>query len=162
MKHIWKNSENKRERNLKYFHLACTPQRSHGIIIIVIIPSEFFTRTLADGLSLESEWEQISTGVQDSSQYSSRSKQRETLNGIDSSSDFQLFQALSKLLATVPNEPISIGITVTIFHSFLSSLARSKNLSLFDFPSVVRKDGKVHYNNNNYFYALRFFHISVS
>ena len=40
--------------------------------------------------------------------------------------------ALSKLLRTVPCAPITTGITFTyIFQSFLSSLARSKYLSLF-------------------------------
>ena len=44
------------------------------IIIIVILPSwVFFTQTLADGLSLESEWLQVSSDLQDFSQYSGRS-----------------------------------------------------------------------------------------
>ena len=44
------------------------------IIIIIIIPWEFFTRALADGLSMESEWQQVSLSLQDSSHYSSRSQ----------------------------------------------------------------------------------------
>ena len=45
------------------------------IIIIIIITSwEFFTSALADGLSVEFEWQQVSSSLQDSSQYSSRSK----------------------------------------------------------------------------------------
>ena len=42
------------------------------IIIIIIYSLEFFTSILADGLSLEFEWEQVSLNIQDSFQYSSR------------------------------------------------------------------------------------------
>ena len=42
------------------------------IIIIIIYSLEFFTSTLADVLSLEIEWQQISSSLQDSSQYSGR------------------------------------------------------------------------------------------
>ena len=44
------------------------------IIIIIIYSLEFFTSTLADGLSLEFEWQQVSSSLQDSPQYSSRSQ----------------------------------------------------------------------------------------
>ena len=44
------------------------------IIIIIIILVEFFTSTLADGISLEFEWQQVSSSLQDSSQYSDRSQ----------------------------------------------------------------------------------------
>ena len=41
---------------------------SHPSIIIIIIHSlEFFTSALADGFSLESEWQQVSSNLQDSS-----------------------------------------------------------------------------------------------
>ena len=53
-------------------------------------PGEFFKPALADGLSLESEWQQISSGLRDSSQYS---QQCFNQDGFDSSSDFQLFQS---------------------------------------------------------------------
>ena len=42
------------------------------IIIIIIYSLEFFTSALADGLSLEIEWQQVSSSLQDSSQYSGR------------------------------------------------------------------------------------------
>ena len=35
---------------------------------------EFFASELADGLSLEFEWQQVSSSLQDSSQYSDRSQ----------------------------------------------------------------------------------------
>ena len=45
------------------------------IIIIIIIHSlELFTSALADSFSLESEWQQVSSSLQDSSQYSGRSQ----------------------------------------------------------------------------------------
>ena len=44
------------------------------IIMIVIIHSlQLFTSALADGFSLESEWQPVSSSLQDSSQYSGRS-----------------------------------------------------------------------------------------
>ena len=51
-------------------------------------------------------------------------------------------------LVTVPSTPTTIDITVTfMFHSFFSSLARSRHLSLFvflQFYPVVSRNGKVH------------------
>ena len=44
------------------------------LLLLLFTPLEFFTPTLADGLSLETEWQQASSSLQDSSQYSSRSQ----------------------------------------------------------------------------------------
>ena len=44
------------------------------IIIIIIYSLEFFTSANADGLSLEFEWQQVSSSLQDSSQCSGRSQ----------------------------------------------------------------------------------------
>ena len=44
------------------------------IIIIIIHLLELFTSALADGFSQESEWQQVSSSLQDSSQYSGRSQ----------------------------------------------------------------------------------------
>ena len=43
-------------------------------IIIIIYSIEFFTSVLADGISLEFEWQQVSSSLQESSQYSGRSQ----------------------------------------------------------------------------------------
>ena len=43
------------------------------VIIIILHFREFFTLMLADSFSLESEWQQVSSSLQDFSQYSSRS-----------------------------------------------------------------------------------------
>ena len=44
------------------------------IIIINIYSFRVFTSVLADGFSLEFEWQQVSSSLQDSSQYSGRSQ----------------------------------------------------------------------------------------
>ena len=44
------------------------------IIIIIIYSLEFLTSSLADGPFLEFEWQQVSSSLQDSSQYSGRSQ----------------------------------------------------------------------------------------
>ena len=43
-------------------------------IIIIIIIIEFFPSVLADGLSVEFEWQHVSPSLQDSSQYSGHSQ----------------------------------------------------------------------------------------
>ena len=52
---------------------------------------ELFTSALADGFSLESEWQQVSSSLQDSSYYSGRSQQYCRLDGLHSSANFQVF-----------------------------------------------------------------------
>ena len=44
------------------------------IIHIIIYSLAFFTSVLADGLSLEFKWQQVSSSLQDFSQYSGRSQ----------------------------------------------------------------------------------------
>ena len=76
---------------------------------------EFFRAAYIGLLSLESKWQQVSSGLHDSSQYSDRSQQCCNLNGLNSSSDFQFLQSP---LETVTSAPTTTGITVTImFHS---------------------------------------------
>ena len=68
----------------------------------------------------------VRVGLQDSSQYSSRSQQYCSLDGLDSS--------LSRLLEIVLSTPNPIDFPLTFnFHSFFSSLTRSKYLSIFRF-----------------------------
>ena len=43
-----------------------------GFIIVIIYSFEFFTSALADGFSHEFEWQQVSSSLHDSSQYSGR------------------------------------------------------------------------------------------
>ena len=65
--------------------------------IIIIWSFRFFTSTLADGLSLEFEWQQVSSSIQDSSQYSGRSQQCYSLDGPHSSSNFHVLQSLYQM-----------------------------------------------------------------
>ena len=58
---------------------------------------EFFTPAFVGGLSQESEWQQVSSGVQDSPEYSHRSQQCCSLNSLDSSTDFQFLQSFLAL-----------------------------------------------------------------
>ena len=53
-----------------------------------------FHTSVADGFSLASEWQQASSSLQDSSQYSGRSQQCCSLDGLNSSSNFQVLQSL--------------------------------------------------------------------
>ena len=71
------------------------------------------------------------------------------------------FCSLSNSLGMVSSLPFTIGITVTlVFHSFLRSLARSKNLSLLNFLKnflfVVRWDDKIHYTASYHYYHYCF------
>ena len=44
------------------------------LLLLLFTPLEFLTSVLADGYSLEFEWQQVSASLQDSSQYSGRSQ----------------------------------------------------------------------------------------
>ena len=71
-----------------------TNHMSHFDGIIIITPWEFFTSVLADGFSVEFEWQQASSSFQDSSQYSVRSQYCSSLDGLHSSSYFLVLQSL--------------------------------------------------------------------
>ena len=43
------------------------------LVLLLFTPLEFLTSVLADGFSLEFEWQQVSSSLQNSSQYSGRS-----------------------------------------------------------------------------------------
>ena len=64
------------------------------VFFIIIIIGEFFTPALTDVLSLEFEWQQVSSSLQESSQYSGDSQQCWNLDGLNSPSYFQLLQFL--------------------------------------------------------------------
>ena len=63
------------------------------IVIIIITPLEFFTSVLADGFSLEFEWQQVFSSLQDSSQDSGLSQQCCHLDSLYLSANFQVLQA---------------------------------------------------------------------
>ena len=62
--------------------------------LLLFTPWEFFSLALADDFSLEFKWQQVSSSLQDSSQYSGRSQQCCSLDGLHSSSYFQILQSL--------------------------------------------------------------------
>ena len=66
-----------------------------------IILYEIFTSALADGFSLETKWQQVSSDFLDSSQNSGWSKKCCSLDGLNLYSNFQPFQPLSKLLVSL-------------------------------------------------------------
>ena len=68
--------------------------RAKSTIIIIITSLEFFTSVLANGFSLEFEWEQVSSSHQDSSQYSGRPQLCRRLDSLYPSANFQVVQAL--------------------------------------------------------------------
>ena len=97
----------------------------------------FFTRALAGGLSLESEWQQIDSDLQDHFQYSSRSEQCFKLHGLHPSIS-DSFSTFSKLSETVPSVPITISITVTfMFRIFLCFSGKVQVLVSFSFFRFV-------------------------
>ena len=103
---------------------------SISCIIIFYYPWEFFTAELADGLSLEFEWQQVPSSLKDSSQYSGWSKQCCCLDCLSLSPLFP--SPFTNPLVTVPRAPIIIGITVTfMFHGFFNSLVKFRYLSFF-------------------------------
>ena len=101
---------------------------------IIILHLQVFNTSLRWCFSLESERQQVSTGLQDSSQYSGQPQHCCSFNNLGLSSDFYLLQisTSSSFLGIVPSAPITIGIIVTfMFQSLFSFLARSKYLFLF-------------------------------
>ena len=62
-------------------------------LLLLFTPLEFFTSVLADGFSLEFEWQQVSLSLQDSSQDSVRSYQCCRLDSLYPAANFQVLQA---------------------------------------------------------------------
>ena len=93
---------------------------------------ELLPREFSDGLSLGSKRQQVSLSLQEPSNYSGRSQGCSSLDGVDSSSDFQIFLISLQAFWTVPSAAITAGITVTVmFQNFLRFLTRRKYFSLF-------------------------------
>ena len=88
------------------------------IIVIIFLTWEFFTPVLADGFPFVFEWQHVSSWLQDFSQYSSRSQQCYNLDGLHSSSYYEVLQSFIYLLVTVPKALITIGIVTFMFHIF--------------------------------------------
>ena len=85
-----------------------------------LTPLEFFTSELADGSSLEFEWQQVSSNLQNSSQDFGRSYQCCRLDSLYLSANFQVLQASSK-----------VEVLILLF-------------TFLQIYSVVRRDSKVY------------------
>ena len=86
----------------------------------------------------------MSSSVQDSSQYSGRSKQCCSLNGPTRSLNSKSYSPFNNAFVTVLKASIMISIIVTfIFYSFFNSLAKSRYLSFFSlsFNFILWSDG---------------------
>ena len=114
---------------------------SSCLLLLLFTLLEFFTSVLADGFSLEFEWEHISSRLQDSSQYSGRSHQCCHLDSFYPSANVR-----------VPKAQITIDTIVTfMFHSFLNSSKVEILILLFtffQFHSVVYRDRNFHFGSN--------------
>ena len=100
-------------------------------IIIILFLWGFSIPALAVGFQQEFEVQQFSLSLQDSSQYSGRSQQFSSFEGLDSFFDFQYFQSL------------------------FQALARSTYLSLFSLSfchSGLLTDSKIHYTATSLFF----------
>ena len=117
---------------------------------------ELFTSTLAIGLLLESEWPHVTSGFQDSSKYCGQSQQCYSLGGLDSSSDFLLFQVFSKTFGTMTSVSITIGISYLHVLYISSFLARSYSLLPFRFQwsSLCGQQARQSPQISNYFFVL--------
>ena len=99
---------------------------SYGQIHYYFSHGNFFTSALVDGFSLEFEWQQVSSNP--------RSKWYYSLDGLHSSTYFQVLQSLYNSFGDCTEHTNWIGIAVTFMsHSFFNSLAKSRYLSFFIF-----------------------------
>ena len=96
---------------------------------------KLFKPALADGISLESEWQQVSSSVLDSTLYSGHGQQCCNLDGLDSFSRFISNSSCPR----IPSESVIVSITNKfIFYSFHLSLVSSKYFPLFFlFPLLI-------------------------
>ena len=97
-------------------------------------PLDFFPSVLADGFSLDFERQQVPSSLQDN--LSILAVLRNAVVWIVSTCPptSKSSRPFNNPLVIVPNAPITIGTIVTfMFHSFFSSLAKSRYLSFFSF-----------------------------
>ena len=92
---LWQFPSSFFSRRLVNVHVVHPYSRIDTTAAFIILLIEFFTSALADGLSLESEWQQVSSSLQDSSRDSGRSQQCCVLDSLYPSANFQDFQAFS-------------------------------------------------------------------
>ena len=109
----------------------------------------YYFRVLADGLSLETEWEQISASPQYTSQYSSRSQPCCSLDCLHSSSYFQVLLSLNQSFGDCTKSNVynwyNRHFDVLQFFQFSCKVEVFIPLFIFfQFYSMVSWDSKVH------------------
>ena len=119
------------------------------LIIIIIIPWEFFPSVLVDGLSLEFEWQQVSSSILDTSQYSGKCQQCCSLDCLHSSCYFQALQSVYQFFGdcTKSTNPSWHNRYFHVRHFFqFSSKVVVLNLlfTFFQFYFVVSWNNKFH------------------
>ena len=112
-------------------------------------PWEFFTSALPDGLSLESEWQQVTSSFQDSSQYSGWSQQCYSLDCLHLSYNFQVLQSLYQSFGYCTKSTnyswYNHHFHVPQFFQFPSKVqVRILLFTFFQFYSVASRDSKIH------------------
>ena len=100
-------------------------------LVIIFSPWEFFTSALAESFPLEFEWQQVSSSLQDFSQYSDRSQQCCSLDSPHLSPYFQVIQSLYESFGDCTKSTNNNWYNL-LFHvsQFFNSLARSRLHSL--------------------------------
>ena len=115
------------------------------LIVIIIYSLEFITSALADGLSLDFEWLQVSRTHLSILAVLNKAVVWMVSTRPPTSKSFSPF---NNSFVSVPKAPITIGIIVTfMFHSFFQFSSKVEVLILhftfFQFYSVVSWDSKV-------------------
>ena len=132
------------------------------IIIIIIIFWGFFTLELADCFSLECKWQQVSSSLQDPSQYPGRFEQFCRLNGLYSSSYFQVLQSLYQSFGDCTKSTNLLLVLLPLSCSFFfQSPSKVQVLiclfAFFQFYLVECRDSKIHYSAGHFFFLFFFF-----
>ena len=145
-----------KDSNLYWFHSYV---RFHNFIIIIIYSLRVFHISVS-WWSFIGVWVTASL-LKSPGQYSGWSQKCSSLDGLYSSSYFQVLQSCISPLVIVTRVSITIGITVTfMFHRFFQFPCKVKVLIFlfvfFQFYSGVHRDSKVH-NLASFLFFLSFF-----
>ena len=94
MIHIYLKFKSWRRFFFLFFGGSCGGVEERKRAVLLFYSLEFFTRALVDCFSLVFEWQQVSSSLQDSSQYFCQSQQCCSLNSLHLSSYIQVLQSL--------------------------------------------------------------------
>ena len=128
---------------------------------LFLLLQSFFASVLADGLSLEFAWQQVSSSFQESSQYSDRSHHFCSLDSLHPSRYFQVLQSLYQSFGDCTKNTNfywnNHHFHVPQFFPFPSKAQVLNRLFAFlQLYSMVSEDHKVHNSANFFFFSLFF------